>query len=260
MSSEIYPAALDAIAKGLVDFTTDDVRIQAVSSAYAYSAAHDFLDDVGAGARLGAAVALASKTATNGLAEATSPATVASLAAGDDVVGAILYVHTGTDATARLLAYLEATAPTATNGNDFNLVVSGGLFQIGSKLCPKAAEAFLKGEIDWTTDDVRIQLFGGGYTYSTSHEFLSDVADTIGSGTALSGRAVSGGVLAAASSTVIAAPTDTVEGAVLYIHTGSSATSRLILCYRVGYGLSLDTSGGDVTVTMDTGSNRTARL
>lgn len=72
---------------------------------YTYSAAHQFLTDLPAPARVGSPQTLASKTYVNGVFDAADlnfPSLV-----GISVEALILAIDTGTDATSRLVAYID---------------------------------------------------------------------------------------------------------------------------------------------------------
>lgn len=105
MSAVIYPLTLQALLKGDVDLD-GTVKIQAVSSSYTYSAAHDYLNDVGSGARLGTAATLTSKTFTNGEFNAAQ-VTYTGLTVGNVITAFIGYLDTGVESTSRLIWYCD---------------------------------------------------------------------------------------------------------------------------------------------------------
>lgn len=121
-----YPKAMAALLKGDVDLLVDDVRVMLLDGDYTYASTHEFLSDVPAGGRVSSGVALASRTVTANvtLSDASvalavfdaANTTITGVSDGAEVVAALLYVHTGVDATARLLAYFEAIL--TANGND----------------------------------------------------------------------------------------------------------------------------------------------
>lgn len=70
MANAVYPKAKEHFAAGDVDWDANTITVYLVDLAdYTYSASHDGLADLPAGARV-ASVALASKTNTNGLLDA----------------------------------------------------------------------------------------------------------------------------------------------------------------------------------------------
>ncbi|WP_329114473.1 hypothetical protein [Streptomyces sp. NBC_01353] len=116
MASALYPSFKQALLGGDIDLAADDIRAVIVDTAdYTYSAAHDFLDDVAAGARVAASSALGSKTITGGVFDAAD--VTFSAVTGDSVEAIVLYKHTGSDATASLIAYIDGVSVTP-NGGD----------------------------------------------------------------------------------------------------------------------------------------------
>lgn len=91
----------------------------------------------------------------------------------------------------------------------------------------------------------------GTYTYSSSHEFLSDLSGTGGTAQTLASKTYTGGVFDAADVTFTAvAGTVTYEAIVIYIDTGVAGTSRLVYYYDTsGGGLPVTSNGGDVAIT-----------
>lgn len=112
MAAHVYPEGLRAIMDGTVDLDTADIRAMLVDATYTYNVAHDFLDDVVAGNRVGTAQALASKAIiTNGNSRALDAADTTWVGlTGDAVVAVILYVHNASDAAARLIAFIDGIA------------------------------------------------------------------------------------------------------------------------------------------------------
>jgi len=81
-----------------------------LTSAYTYSAAHDFVDDLGANdnPNYGSATSLASKTFASGTFDAADTTTTA-LTGAADMGGIILYVDSGAEGTSRLVLYLDTS-------------------------------------------------------------------------------------------------------------------------------------------------------
>lgn len=133
MASAIYPKAKEAFLGGDIALDSDDIRVVLVDSAdYTYSAAHDFLDDVAAGARVAVSGALAGKTITNGTFDAND-VTITGVS-GDQLEAVVIYQHTGSDATARLIAYVDTFASgvplTPDGGNVVVTWAAGGIFSL----------------------------------------------------------------------------------------------------------------------------------
>lgn len=122
MSNTIYPSARESYLTGLLDWSSDDIRVILCDSTYVYDPTHDFLDDVPAGSRLATSGTLLNPTTTDGVADADD-VTFPTVAAGDTVTSVIVYKHTGTESTSDLILYMDETAAGAvinrlTDGND----------------------------------------------------------------------------------------------------------------------------------------------
>jgi hypothetical protein len=121
MASALYDKAKENFMNAASDLDTDDVRgflvnVSGAGTLYTFSAAHDFLDDVGAATRITAAVALSGRTITGGVFDATD--LVFPLEPTDDSAEAlILYKHTGTESTSALIAYIDGFSVTPNGGN-----------------------------------------------------------------------------------------------------------------------------------------------
>jgi hypothetical protein len=132
MASGLYAAAKKAFLDGDIDLLNDDIRVQLIDVAdYVVDlAAHDFLDDVAAAARVGTATALASKTTTAGVFDAAD--TVVSAVTGDGTEAVLVYSHTGgADSARRLIAYFDNAGVVLTpNGNDVTVQWDNGANKI----------------------------------------------------------------------------------------------------------------------------------
>lgn len=132
MAAHWYPEGIRAVMDGTTDLDTADVRAMLVDATYTFNVAHDFLDDVVAGNRVGTPVALASKSIiANGNSRALDAAdTTWTGLTGDAVVAVILYVYNASDAAARLLAFIDGIAVTP-DGSDVTLRWNaGGILEI----------------------------------------------------------------------------------------------------------------------------------
>lgn len=116
MASAMYPAFKERLLSPGVDLLTADVRAQLIDSAdETYNAADVFMSDITAAAKVGSQVALASKTVTNGVFDAAN--TTIPGVTGDGIEAVLLYIHTGVDATARLIALLDGVTFTPNSGD-----------------------------------------------------------------------------------------------------------------------------------------------
>jgi hypothetical protein len=124
MANVVYPKFKEAqlAAASGINVATGDLRAILVDlNDYAYSAAHDFLDDVPAIARVSVSPTLIGVTTTSGLIDAAD--TTWPDVTGDLAEGIIIYLHTGNEATSRLVAFLDTVTglPVQPNGGDINL-------------------------------------------------------------------------------------------------------------------------------------------
>lgn len=100
-----YNKALEQFAQAGVNLLTDDIRVMLVLSTYVYSAAHVFISDLGA-VDNGRSAALAGKSVTDGIFDATDSTLDALASAASNAL--IVFKHTGADATARVLWYIDS--------------------------------------------------------------------------------------------------------------------------------------------------------
>lgn len=109
MANVLFDPGREGHLDGTIVESTGDIRVMLVKSAYAFSAAHKFLSDITAGNDNGRSAALASKTITNGVFDAADTTLTATAAVACNAL--IVFQHTGVDATARVIAYIDT--PTA---------------------------------------------------------------------------------------------------------------------------------------------------
>lgn len=112
MANALYDPGREGFLDGSIDWDTGDQRVMLVLSSYTFSAAHKFLADLGA-VDNGRSAALGTKTVTNGVADAADTSLTATAATACKAL--VVFQHTGSDATARLIAYID----TPTSGLPF---------------------------------------------------------------------------------------------------------------------------------------------
>src|SRR4051812_7382927 len=117
MSNALFDPGREGFLDGSIDWDTDDIRVMLVKSTYTFSAAHKFVSDLGA-VDNGRSAALAGKTVTSGVADANDTTLTATAAAASNAL--VVFKHTGSDATARLIAYID----TPTSGLPFTPAAS----------------------------------------------------------------------------------------------------------------------------------------
>lgn len=113
MANVLYDKGREGFLDGTINWSSGDIRVILVRSTYTFSAAHDFVDDITAGNENGRTAALASKTVTSGVADAADTTVTAGAAVACNAL--VIFQHTGVDATARLIAYID----TPTSGLPF---------------------------------------------------------------------------------------------------------------------------------------------
>lgn len=131
MASLLFETYTEALLTGTaLDLSSVTVKAVLIDSAsYTYSSAHNFLDDVAAGARVGTAQTLASKTTTGGVFDAADIVFTA-VAAGSAVESLLLYVDTGVESTSRLIALIDLPSPVTPTGGDIDINFDSGSSRI----------------------------------------------------------------------------------------------------------------------------------
>lgn len=133
MANLFYTSVKKLLADGDLDLLNDTIRAVLVDTgAYTPNAAHDFLDDVAGGARIGTPQTLGSKTTTGGVFDAAdiSFPTVS----GATCEALLLYKDTGSEATSPLIAIIDTATglPVTPNGGNINITWNAsGIIQIG---------------------------------------------------------------------------------------------------------------------------------
>lgn len=117
MANKAYPLGRAAFAEALVAWSGDNIKVALLSSGYTYSATHQFVTDLGANI-VARSSNLGTKTSVGGILK-SDPADFPALA-GSRVLYAAIFKDTGTDATSRLLYYIDTATnlPFTPNGID----------------------------------------------------------------------------------------------------------------------------------------------
>ena len=125
---------------------------------------------------------------------------------------------------------------------------------MANALYPNFKENLLKANIDFDTITLAALLVDGAdYTYSATHEFLSDVplAGRVAS-VNLASVTVTDGVVDAADATFTSVTGDPCESLIIYNNTGTAGTSHLIAFYDTGVtGLPVTPNGGNINITFN---------
>lgn len=126
---------------------------------------------------------------------------------------------------------------------------------------PKGAQKLLGAAINLLADTLKVALLPSTYTYSTAHEFVSDLGARVGTDQTLTNKTLTGGVLDADDPDFGAiAPGSTVKAFVIYKDTGNASTSPVLFYFDTALGLPFATNGGIVTVPWDNGVKKIVRL
>lgn len=132
MANALYDKGRQKFLEGSIDWLNDAIKVVLIDTAdYTVDlATHDFLDDIPAAARVATSGNLASKTSTDGVADAAD-VTLSSVS-GDESEALVIYKDTGTEGTSALIAYIDTATglPVTPNGGDINIVWDDGADKI----------------------------------------------------------------------------------------------------------------------------------
>lgn len=125
-------------------------------------------------------------------------------------------------------------------------------------LYPKAKEAFLNGSINMIANTITIALIDTGvYTYSTSHQFRSDISNSaVISTSTLSNKTIANGIFDADDALFSSVTGANAEALIIFSDSAIQGTSRLIAYIDSATGLPILPNGGDITVAFSSGSSR----
>ena len=113
-------------------------------------------------------------------------------------------------------------------------------------------ESFLKGEISWSSDNIKTVLVDTAtYTVNlATDQFLSDIAigERVATSANLATKTTVAGAADAADVTFTAVTGDISEALVIYQDSNEATTSRLIAYIDTATGLPVTPNGGDIQV------------
>lgn len=128
---------------------------------------------------------------------------------------------------------------------------------------PKALDAIGRAGINLESVTLKLMLLDSSYTYAATDDFLNDVpaGARISSGVAVAGtRTMTSGVLITGTPlttmTAVAVNADDVAAMIMYVDTGSEATSNLVAYWTNQTDttlISFATDNGNVSVTFPSG-------
>jgi hypothetical protein len=124
---------------------------------------------------------------------------------------------------------------------------------MANALYPKWKEQLLQFTADnnLSAGTVKVALVTAGYTYSSANQFYSSVsASVVGTPQTIGSKTFTDGVFDGGDVTFTAVTGSQVVALVLYIDTGSAATSPLVAFLDTGVtNLPVTPNGGDITIT-----------
>lgn len=126
MANKLYPKTKKQLLLAGIDLSAVDVRAMLIDvGAYTYDDAHDFLDDVPAGARISVSGNLLNKSfGDDGSFDSDDP--IFTAVTGASIEAIVLYVHTGTEDTSHLIMYQDTDItglPLTPDGSDVQITV-----------------------------------------------------------------------------------------------------------------------------------------
>ena len=125
---------------------------------------------------------------------------------------------------------------------------------MANAIYPKYKETILGAATNTNllTGTVKVALVDTGvYTYSAAHQFVSSLSGVVGTaGTIGATKSVTNGLFDGGDVTFTAVTGNTAEALVIYVDTGSAATSPLVAYIDTSVtGLPVTPNGGDITIT-----------
>ena len=128
MANALFDKARQRFLEGQFNWNTDTIKAVLVDTGtYTVNlSAHEFLSDIGTGARISTSGAFTGKATTGGAADAND-VTFTSVT-GASIEAIILYKDTGTDATSPLIAFIDTATglPITPNGGDIIVTWDNG--------------------------------------------------------------------------------------------------------------------------------------
>lgn len=260
MAFQFYPFGYAEILRGNIDLLNDTISYLSVRSGYSFSAAHEDLADITSTLRdAHAKVDLSTKQINDTNAAFTADDISIPAGSGSECNAALIYKHTGTDSTATLIGYFSGAPYTYTpSAATHTMVWAGDVFRFAptGNLYDRGMAEIARTNIDLLNDTIKAVLIDeADYTFSQSHEDLDDVAggSIVGTAVALGTKTVSdAGVFDSATVTLSSVSGDATEAVLLYLDSGSSATSTLI-AYYTNAEVEVTPNGSDINILVPNG-------
>ena len=128
MANALYDKARQAFLDGDLDWAANDIKVYLIDTAdYRVNlATDDFADDIAGAAKVATSGNLAGKSSTNGVADANDVTFTA--VSGDVSEALVIWQDSGSQATSRLIAYIDSATglPVTPNGGDITVAWDNG--------------------------------------------------------------------------------------------------------------------------------------
>ena len=126
---------------------------------------------------------------------------------------------------------------------------------MANTLYPLAKQEMLKGNLNMNSGTVKVALVDTGtYTYSAAHQYYSSVTGAVGTPQTIANKTFANGLFDGDDVTFTAVSGNSVEALIIYIDTGSAATSQLIAYIDTGVtNLPVTPNGGNIGITWNAG-------
>lgn len=124
---------------------------------------------------------------------------------------------------------------------------------MANAIYPLYKQALLDASANTDLNDLTVKVAlidTGTYTYNSAHEFYSSVSGVVGTPQTIANTTVTNGLFDGDNVTYTAVTGNSAEALLIYIDTGSAATSRLVAWIDTSVtGLPVTPNGGDITIT-----------
>lgn len=124
---------------------------------------------------------------------------------------------------------------------------------MANAIYPLYKQALLDASANTDLNDgtVKVALIDTGtYSYNSTHEFYSSVSGVVGTPQTIANTTVANGLFDGDNVTFTAVTGNSVEALLIYIDTGSAATSRLVAWIDTSVtGLPVTPNGGDIAIS-----------
>jgi hypothetical protein len=131
-----------------------------------------------------------------------------------------------------------------------------------SALFDPGREGFADGSYNWLSGDFRVMLVKSSYVFDASDKFLADLGSVDnGRSSALAGKSCPAGVCDANDTSLAALGVGASNALIVFLHTGSDATARLVAYIDDADGLPATPAAGQIVdIAFDNGPDKIFKL